>query len=244
MKNERLRSVMLERGVTPVNLADHLEVDPKSVERWIAGRTPYRRHRYEVAAHLGVDEAYLWPDARTRDQVANASESEIVTIYPARWAVPSELWRNFFDNAEREIGILVYSGLFIPEDQGILRAIRRKAENDVKVRVLLGDPESEEVRQRGVDEGIDMDMSARCRMAQVLYSPLREIDGVEFRLHRTILYNSIYRVDDQALVNTHIYGTPASNAPVMHLRHVEGGDMVGTYVESFDRVWETGTPLE
>ncbi|WP_432974543.1 XRE family transcriptional regulator [Dactylosporangium sp. CA-233914] len=244
MPNERLRSAMLERGLTPAGLADVLEVDPKSVERWISGRLPYRRHRYAVAARLGVDESYLWPDAMSRDQVANASESEIVNIYPARWAVPSELWRSFFDNAEREIGILVYSGLFVPEDQGIFRAIRRKAENDVKVRVLLGDPDSENVHQRGIDEGIDMDMAARCRMAQVLYAPLRDIDGVEFRLHSTILYNSIYRVDDQVLVNTHIFGTPASNAPVLHLRHVAGGDMVGTYVESFDRVWAGGTPLE
>jgi hypothetical protein len=244
MKNERLRSAVLERGVTPVSLADLLEVDPKSVERWIAGRTPYRRHRYEVAAHLGVDEAYLWPDARTRDQVANASESEIVTIYPARWAVPQELWRTFFDNAEREIGVLAYSGLFIPEDTAIQRIFRRKASEGVSLRILIGDPDSDEVTQRGVDEGIGMDMGARCRNAIVLYQPLRDLDGIEFRLHRTILYNSIYRADDQVLVNTHIYGTPASNAPVLHLRHVEGGDMAGTYVESFDRVWATGTPLE
>ncbi|GAA0736417.1 XRE family transcriptional regulator [Dactylosporangium roseum] len=244
MPNERLRTAMLERGLTPVDLADVLEVDPKSVERWIAGRLPYRRHRYAVAARLGVDESYLWPDAMSRDQVANASESEIVNIYPARWAVPSELWRSFFDNAEHEIGILVYSGLFIPEDAGIMRAIRRKAENDIKVRILLGDPDSDNVYQRGIDEGIDMDMAARCRMAQVLHAPLREIDGVEFRLHSTILYNSIYRVDDQVLANTHIFGTPASNAPVLHLRHVAGGDMVSTYVESFDRVWANGTPLD
>lgn len=244
MPNERLRTALLERGITPSNLADVLEVDPKSVERWISGRLPYRRHRYAVAAHLGVDEAYLWPDALTRDQVANASESEIINIYPARWTVPSDLWRTFFDNAEREIGVLAYSGLFIPEDTGILRILRRKANEGVTIRILIGDPASEEVRQRGIDEGIDMDMGARCRNAIVLYQPLRDLDGVEFRLHKTILYNSIYRADDQVLVNTHIYATPASNAPVLHLRHVAGGDMVGTYVESFDRVWDGATPLD
>lgn len=244
MPNERLRTAMLERGITPTGLADVLEVDPKSVERWISGRLPYRRHRYAVAAHLGVDESYLWPDALTRDHVANASESEIINIYPARWTVPSDLWRTFFDNAEREIGILAYSGLFIPEDTGILRILRRKASDGVRIRILIGDPDSEEVRQRGIDEGIDMDMGARCRNAIVLYQPLRDVDGIEFRLHSTILYNSIYRADDQVLVNTHIYATPASNAPVLHLRHVAGGDMVGTYVESFDRVWAAGTPLD
>lgn len=244
MPNERLRTALLERGITPTDLAAVLQVDPKSIERWIGGRLPYRRHRYAVAAHLGVDEAYLWPDALTRDQVANASESEVINIYPARWTVPSDLWRTFFDNAESEIGILVYSGLFIPEDAGILRNIRRKAQAGVDVRILLGDPDSDVVAQRGVDEGISMDMAARCRMAQVLYSPLRDIDGVEFRQHRTILYNSIFRADDQVLVNTHIYGTPASHAPVLHLRHVAGGDMVNAYFESFDKVWNDATPLD
>ena len=72
MPNERLRTTILEKGLTPVELAASLNVDPKSVERWISGRTPYRRHRYAVAAKLGVDEAYLWPDALTRDQIASS----------------------------------------------------------------------------------------------------------------------------------------------------------------------------
>jgi transcriptional regulator with XRE-family HTH domain len=244
MPNDRLRTAMLERGVTPAELAAELQVDPKSVERWLKGRTPYRRHRYAVAAHLGVDETYLWPDALTLDQVANASESEIINVYPHRWTVPSELWRNFFDDAEREIGVLVYSGLFLPEDAGIMRVFRKKAEAGATVRILLGDPGSEQVMQRGADEGIDQAMAARIRNAIVLYRPLRGLDGIEFRLHRTVLYNSIYRSDDQLLVNTHIYNFPASQAPVLHLRRVAGGGMVNTYLDSFERAWDGATPLE
>lgn len=33
MSNDRLRTTMLERGVTPADLAAALQVDPKSVER-------------------------------------------------------------------------------------------------------------------------------------------------------------------------------------------------------------------
>jgi hypothetical protein len=244
MPNDRLRTAMLERGVTPSGLAEALNVDPKSVERWISGRTPYRRHRYAVAAQLGVDEAYLWPDALTRDQVANASESEIINIYPHRWTVPSDLWRNFFDNAEHEIGVLVYSGLFISEDAGIHRIFREKADAGARVRILLGDPDSESVAQRDSDEGIDGSLTAKIKNALVMYRPLFGIDGIEFRLHRTVLYNSIYRADDQLLVNTHIYGFAASQAPVLHLRRVAGGGMVSTYADSFDNVWDGATPLE
>lgn len=244
MPNDRLRSALLEKGVTPAALAAAVGVDPKSVERWIGGRTPYRRHRYAVAAHLGVDEAYLWPDALTPEQVANASESEIVNVYAHRWSVPSDAWRGFFQDAQREIGILAYSALFIPEDAGILRTFQEKAEQGVSVRILLGDPDSEQVAQRGADEGINGGMAARIRNAIVLYKPLRDLEGIEFRLHRTVLYNSIYRVDDRLMVNTHIYGTPASRAPVFHLRRVAGGGMVATYLASFEKVWQEATPLD
>ena len=89
MANERLRTALLQRGLTPAELADTVGVDPKTIERWIGGRIPYRRHRYQVAAQLGVDETYLWPDALAAEQVASASESEILTVYPHRWAVPA-----------------------------------------------------------------------------------------------------------------------------------------------------------
>ncbi|MEU6412682.1 helix-turn-helix transcriptional regulator [Microbispora sp. NPDC046933] len=89
MANERLRAALLERGVSIAELATAIQVDPKTVERWITkGRALYRKHRYAVATHLGMDEGYLWPEALTREQVASASESEIVTVYPHRWAVP------------------------------------------------------------------------------------------------------------------------------------------------------------
>ena len=46
------------------------------------------------------------------------------------------------------------------------------------------------------------------------------------------------------MVNTHIYGTPASRAPVFHLRRVAGGGMVATYLASFEKVWQEATPLD
>ncbi len=49
MPNERLRAALLERGITPAAIGGELGVDQKTVERWINGRTPYRRHRYALA---------------------------------------------------------------------------------------------------------------------------------------------------------------------------------------------------
>ena len=111
MANERLRALLLERGETLDKLAEAVHVDAKTVERWITkGRTPYRSHRYAVATFLGVDESYIWPDALGRDEVAAVSESEIVAVYPHRWALPRDTLGRFFSEAEREIGALVYAG--------------------------------------------------------------------------------------------------------------------------------------
>lgn len=245
MPNERLRAALLEKGFTPDTLAPVLQVDAKTIERWITtGRIPYRRHRYALAAQLGMDEGYLWPGALPPEQAIGASESEIITVFPHRWAVPNDMWRRVFETAEEEIGVLVYSGLFLSEDSGVLRVLRAKADAGVRIRVLLGNPESEHVVQRGADEGIDEALSLKVKNALVLYKPLRDVEGIEFRLHDTILYNSIYRVDEQVLVNTHIYGFPAAQAPVLHLRRVAGGSMVTNYLDSFERVWDGATPLE
>ncbi|MER6946537.1 XRE family transcriptional regulator [Nonomuraea sp. NPDC000554] len=244
MANERLRAALLQRGVSISQLAEAISVDPKTVERWVTkARAPYRKHRYAVASYLGTDETYLWPEALTRDQVASASESEIVKVYPHRWAVPRDEWGRLFAEASEEIDILVYSGLFLADDAGLVRMFGEKADAGVRVRILLGDPDCAEVAQRGADEGIGDGMGFKIRNVLVLYKSLLGRENVEFRLHATVLYNSIYRADDQFLVNTHVYGVPAGNAPVFHLRKVIGGDMVTTYADSFERVWDGARPV-
>lgn len=243
MANERLRTALLQRGLTPADLAEHLGVDPKSVERWVGGRIPYRRHRYAVAALLSVDENYLWPDALGPVQRTEASGSELITLYPHRWAVPREAWGMLFDEAEAEIGVLVYSGMFLAADAGLQQLFEEKAAEGVRVRILLGDPDSAAVAERGADEGIDAAMAAKIRNVIVRYRPMRRA-GVEIRLHSTVLYNSIFRADDEMLVNTHVHGVPAGRAPVLHLRRVAGGSMVSTYLDSFDRVWDGARSLD
>jgi transcriptional regulator with XRE-family HTH domain len=243
MPNERLRAALLQRGLSTTGLAEKLAVDHKTVERWVSGRIPYRRHRFAIAEQLGVDEVYLWPDALSRDQVAAASASELVAVYPHRTEVPRDVWGRLFEEAEAEIGVLVYSGLWLAEDSGVQRTLAEKARAGVRVRILLGDPASSEVAERGGEEGIGEAMAAKIRNALAMYRPLRALEGVEIRFHSTVLYNSIYRADDQILVNTHLYGLPAAHAPVWHFRKVPGGEVAAAYLESFERVWDIAQPV-
>ena len=175
--------------------------------------------------------------------VGAASEAEILAVYPHRWQAPPDAWRQLFTTAEREIAILVYAGLFLAEDAGAKKILADKARAGVRVRVLLGDPDSPQVAERGADEGIDAAVAAKIRNVLVLYKQLRGIDGAEFRFHQTVLYNSIYRADDQLLVNTHVQGIEAARAPLWHLRKIAGGELAAVYLESLERVWEAATPI-
>lgn len=65
MPNERLRAAMAVGGWTYAALADEVEVDPKSVERWVnLGRTPRRTTAMLAAEILGEDVHALWPALR------------------------------------------------------------------------------------------------------------------------------------------------------------------------------------
>jgi hypothetical protein len=157
--------------------------------------------------------------------------------------VPREAWERLFGSAEREIGILAYSALFLAEDTGILRILADKGRAGVAVRIALGDPDAANVAQRGAEEGIGEAMGAKIRNAITLYRPLCAVKNIEIRLHRTVLYNSIYRADDQLLVNQHTYGIPAAQAPVFCIRDTDGGEMAALYVDSFEHVWAGSAPL-
>lgn len=231
--------------MTPAQLAERLQVDAKTTERWIGGRAPYRKHRFAIATLLGVEESYLWPDALSRSQVRAASESEIISVYPHRWAVPREVWAKHFTDAESAIDMLTMAGLFIAEDSGTVRLFREKADAGVQVRLLISDPESPAVKLREQEEEDTSPGVVASRIQNVLglLRPLRGVEGIEFRLHDACLYTSIFRSDEDVIVNAHVYGVAGSNAPVLHLRKVPGGDMVSLYRESFETIWNTARPL-
>jgi hypothetical protein len=120
--------------------------------------------------------------------------------------------------------------------------LRKKARSGAIVRVLLGDPDSADVARRGAEEGIGDAMASKVRNVLVHYKDLAEAPGAEVRLHATTLYNSLYRFDDQLLVNAHVYGFPAAHAPVLHLRRLSAGVLFETYAESFKKVWGSARP--
>lgn len=240
MANERLRSAIAERGLTSARLAERVQVDPKTVDRWIAtGRTPYRSTAAEVAQILGRDAGWLWPET-----VASA-ESELVDFYPHRAVVPRSVWSSLLVNADERIDILCFAGLFfVEENPGLAETLAAGTAAGAHIRLLLGDPDSSAVRARGDEEGIGEALAAKVRNVLVYLGPLAQVNGIDVRLHATTLYTTVYRFDDDMLVNTHTYGAPAYMSPVLHLRCRPSSSLFGTYERSFERVWQSSQPYE
>lgn len=244
MANERLRGAIADRDMTLDQVAAELDVSTKTVERWVTtGRIPYQRHRLATSALLKRQVSYLWPAEQVAADVTESSNAEIVKVYPYRAAVPHSLWPQLYAKAAEHFDVLIYSGFWLTEDPAFLRVVKEKAADGVPVRFMLGEPDSPQVAQRGEDEGIGSSMGAKIRNALVNYGPLFRIPGVEFRLHSTTLYNSIYRSDNELLVNPHVYGVGASKAPVLHIQAVPGGELTDAYIESIERVWEDARPI-
>ncbi|MBO0610693.1 helix-turn-helix domain-containing protein [Myceligenerans salitolerans] len=241
--NNALRQVMEQRRMRASDLAALVGVNHKTVQRWLhGGRVPHHRTALEVADALGVALETLWPDT---DEGPVPVHSEVVALYPHRAAVPKPLWSDLIRSATTQIGLLAYASQFLPEENpGAIALLRQKARSGVRVRLVLADPDSPEAALRGAEERLGEALAARIRMALAHYRPLIGAPGVEFHQHRTTLYNSIFRFDDEMLVNQHVYGTYGYLAPILHLRRDPAHDMFDMYATSFERVWETSYPLD
>jgi transcriptional regulator with XRE-family HTH domain len=242
--NERLRESLHSAGLDYEDIAGRLDVDPKTVERWVTmGRVPYPRHRRQLALMSGQAESYLWPNALSDSARNRVAESELVQLYPHRSSVPTDVWSQLFERASEQIDVLVYAGLFLPEQHPrLVNSLCDKAVAGTRVRLLLGDPKSEAVARRGQEEGIGASMAAKIENVLSFYRPHALHTCMDVRLHATTLYNSLYRFDGDLLVNQHVYGVPAAHAPVAHLRQLSGGDLFSIYTQSFQRVWDEAVP--
>ena len=236
MKNEALKHALRAAGLTNLDLATRLSVDPKTVERWIAGRRPHPQTRSAIADLLDVDVQALWPIVVHPHRMSRDT-GDILAVYLHRWTVPREHWLQHFRAARSEIDILVYSGLFLVEDAGLLLEIENAADQGAHVRMLFGNPNAESVAQRGADEGTADAVAERIRNALVLVRPMLDVPRIQARLHDSTLYASLFRSDDRLMVNPHIFGIAGSIAPVMQVRRDNDG-LFETYTASFEQIWQ------
>lgn len=237
--NERLRRSLLRAGLDISGLAETAQVSTKTVERWLREEAvPYPGTRYRVAVILQEDESYLWPEAVDKGFLAGA---ELLATYPRRSDVPRHLWTELLRQTTRNVDYLAFAGPLLAEKHpNWIPLLSSRAEAGARVRLLLGDPHGHHLASRDSDE-IGGGVAGRVAAVLSYYRPLA--GRIAIRMHDTPLYNSIYRFDDNMIVNTHVYGILAAYTPTMHLRWLDGA-YFDTYLESIQRVWASARPLD
>ncbi len=215
------------------------------MQRWLAGRVPHPRHRWSIADLLGVREEALWPQTKPSTTARAAVTNEILAAYAHRAEVPPHLWYDLITQADRQIDLLGYAMLFLPESNpNLAEQLREKAAADCTIRIALVDPDSPEVAARDAEEGLAGALPGRIRTALHYFAELANGDGISLHLHSTKMYNSIFRFDDEMLVTPHLYGEPGYMSPALHLRRLGPYGIFDNFALHFERVWATSARID
>ncbi|WP_408022544.1 hypothetical protein [Streptacidiphilus albus] len=157
--------------------------------------------------------------------------------------MPREVWLSLLLETAAQLDVLVFSGTFFAQSNPrIATMLAQRAAEGVQVRLCFGDPHGQAVAIRGREEGIGDTLAAKVRASLTYYRPLLATPGCEVRLHDTTLYNSLFRYDNDLLVNPHVWGRPASANPLLHLQKTDDSGWFEGYAQSFEAVWNVARP--
>ncbi len=222
MENEHLRTAITRAGLTLEEFADIVQVDVKTVQRWLAGRTaPYPRNRARVADELDTTEDALWPNtvpaptATEASGLATHTTGDAIAGYGHATdpAVPDvdELLRA----AVERIEIVIPS---LGSGPGLVELVRISAANGCRIRLITEDP----------DERLE---------------PLLGVDTIEVRATPAGESHVLFRADDELLLLLARIGSTDVSAPVIHLRREVDDGLFDRLAEDFDDRWLKATPL-
>lgn len=240
-RNQRLDDAIRSSGRSLEDLAADVEAHPKTLERWVkSGRVPHAAKRGKLAALLGVPAPMLWPEVPG----AAYGVSEVVGVYTTRNELSPATIGSMLDASCAHIDVLVYSGMWLWDTVPRFRdRLLDRLAVGAAVRVCLGDPDSEAVHLRGEEEDSGDGMVSRCKIAIGYAKPILAANRDAVRVTGTTLYCSILRFDDEVLANTHFWGNPAAESPVLHLRFRSDHGIAANVLRSFERVWDRAQPL-
>lgn len=140
---------MLRAGFDSAGLASAVNVDVKTVNRWLAGRIPHRRTRLQVAQALCESEESLWPSSRPDIQKGAPATAEVLAAYAHRAEIPNDLWISLLHRATERIDIIGYAYPFVFELlPNASEMIAAKCRAGCVVRLGFADPDCSHVLER------------------------------------------------------------------------------------------------
>jgi hypothetical protein len=212
--NENLRAAIQDAWLAPDDLANIVQVDVRTVRRWLSGGTPYARQRGKVARALDIPEHDLWPDIAApppRPPAAHASDT--VGAFAAASDLDAPDWRALMRDAAERIELLGETLFETLATTGVPELLAAKAIQGCAVRILIFDTHR--------------------HIAALLDQP-----GVEVRRLEIPARYVIHRFDDELLLTLHRVGGDPGHAPLLHVRRAAGDGLFDRLTEYFSDLWE------
>jgi DNA-binding transcriptional regulator YdaS (Cro superfamily) len=220
MPNDRLKNSLRKAGLTSEQFAEIITVDPKTVQRWVAGRTPYPKHRTTKSRALDVPEHDLWPDVVPPPPAETATtERPAVGDVTGSWGQSShpdapDHVSLLADRVER-IDVLDADGAQLSAE-GLLDALRDQAFDGCEARLLTPTP------------------------AQQLATLVGQ-DGIELRIATTPSTLAFLRADDTMLVTIPLAG--AGDPILLQLRRLTDAGAFDRLTDHFEALWHQASPV-
>jgi transcriptional regulator with XRE-family HTH domain len=221
LENEQLRTAITGAGLSLDEFADIVQVDVETVRRWLAGRTPYPRHRTRVAGALDTTEHALWPAAVPAPATSDAREptthepGDVVAGYAYSSDPAAPKPAALLGAAVERIEIVTPNLASQPE---VVALVRARAADGCRICMLIEDP----------DERVEA---------------LLDIDAIEVRVSPAGEDHTLYRADDEILLALRNISFADQSPPLIHLRQATYGGIFDRLVHDFDDRWDKATPL-
>jgi transcriptional regulator with XRE-family HTH domain len=212
--NDNLRAALQQAGLTPDDLAQIVEVDVRTVRRWLSGRTPYPRQRGKVARALDTTQTDLWPEIATAPPRTSAAQAtDLLAAYTTASDPAAPDWK----------------------------ALMREASDRIE---LLGDTLTPIIGTPGVPDLLATKATHRCHVRILVYDsgrylvPLLDQPGIEIRVLEVPAHYTIHRYDDQLLLTLNLLGEDADGAPLVHLRRAAPEGLFDRFADHYNDLWE------
>lgn len=247
MPDERLRAALQQAGLQPEDLADELEVDVRTVRRWLSGHTvPNPRSRARTVALLNrtldLTERDLWPEATSPP--AGDDSADLVAIYTRGEDIRLPDWRDLLRHATRSIELLDTTLIQQFTTAGTIDVLRERARAGAQVRILTAHPDSiwitslaDQLGDTQRDEAGRSQLDRDLQRSHYAQSQLLDEPNIQLRTHWAERSCSILRFDDEMLATINLYATPDTHSPRLHLRRRSDHGIFDRLTEHLDAIW-------
>jgi transcriptional regulator with XRE-family HTH domain len=214
MPNQHLKDALSQAGLTVEQFADIIQVDPRTAQRWLNGRTPYPRHREKIARALDLTQHQLWPNATPTPDGSDENRpgvEELTGLWPYGTDDGAPEAIDLLDQPAHQVDILDPDG-HVLANAGLCTALRHQAASgNATIRVITA------------HNTADIDALAGQDHVEIITIRPRAQAPIFIHVDDTILFS--YALDDP------------DTLPIFRVqRHLDHG-FFDRLAENFDSVW-------